>query len=238
VEKALAMEEPIKIAPPEPKKEPRKQISPIIAKSVESEQQTVPISSEEPAQKVVPKKSDVAPSVPSTPGRGGGQHKYLQQLIKRLAEEKGYKATIEGEVLGGVGSVDVSLEKAEFKIACEISITTSDEHEMGNIQKCIASGYDQVVMISQEKKVLTKLRRLAEDALEKKSFTKVVFLTPEGFVSFLEESDAKAATTERTVKGYKVKVKYKAMGEDEKKSRRDAISQVVLKAVKRLKGKD
>ena len=29
-------------------------------------------------------------------------------------------------------------------IACEISISTSVQHEMGNVEKCLAAGYDRV----------------------------------------------------------------------------------------------
>ncbi len=65
-------------------------------------------------------------------GRGGTQHKYLQQLIKRSAEERGCRAEVEQPVLGGFGSVDVSLSNSEEKIACEISVTTSSEHELNN----------------------------------------------------------------------------------------------------------
>ncbi len=69
------------------------------------------------------------PQIPEpTLGRGGREHKYLQHLVKRLAEDRGYRATIEQPILGGVGSVDVSLERGEQRIACEISITTTDEH--------------------------------------------------------------------------------------------------------------
>lgn len=234
VEKLLLIEEPIKRILAE---SPTKEI-------IKVQKSTIPEQKEKSAQKEikepVPKKSavklEVPPSLLSTPGRGGQQHKYLQQLIKKLAEGKGYKATIEDQVLGGTGSVDVGLEKDGYRIACEISITTSDEHELGNIQKCIAAGFNQVAMISPEKKVLTKIKRLVEDALEKESFKKVAFLTLEDFVALLEEREAKSASTEKTVKGYKVKVKFKPIAEEEKTTRREAISQVVMKAVKRMKG--
>ena len=48
---------------------------------------------------------------------------------------------------------------------------------------------------------------------------RVRFLTPEEFVSFLEELEAEGAGKEGTVRGYKVKVKYKTVTETEKKTR-------------------
>ena len=63
------------------------------------------------------------------------------KLVKRLAESQGYRATIEKEILGGVGKIDIALEQDEEKIACEISVTSSGRHELGNVQKCLAAGY-------------------------------------------------------------------------------------------------
>ena len=50
-------------------------------------------------------------------GRGGSQHKYLQNLIKKIAQDRGYLATIEKPLFDGARSVDVALEKDEKKIA-------------------------------------------------------------------------------------------------------------------------
>ncbi|MDP9114244.1 MAG: hypothetical protein M3O20_11265 [Acidobacteriota bacterium] len=61
------------------------------------------------------------------PGRGGQQHKYLQELIKRWAENRGFAVTVEKSILGGLGLVDVALEKSGRAIACEISVTTDAE---------------------------------------------------------------------------------------------------------------
>jgi hypothetical protein len=174
-----------------------------------------------------------APSEQPQLGRGGQQHKYLQQLVKRLAEDKGYKAVIEQPILGGVGSVDVSLEKDGKRIACEISVTTNGEQELGNIQKCLASGYDRVILLSSEKKDLNLIREFVTQKLGADHIQKVLFYLPEEFLGYLEEAEAGAATTEGTVRGYRVKVKYKSVGPEEKKSKRQAISQVILQGFKR-----
>ncbi len=168
-------------------------------------------------------------------GRGGTQHKYLQQLIKRLAEDKGFKVTIEQPVLGGTGSVDVSLEKGEKKIACEISVTSTEEYELKNIQKCLAAGYATVILLSSDRRVLNKIKKLAASQLEEGTLASVLFLLPEEFVSFLEESASADVTREDLVRGYKVKVQYKGVGETEKQSRKQAISQVIMQALRRMK---
>ncbi len=173
--------------------------------------------------------------MPPSPGHGDQQHKYLQRLIKRLGENKGYRTTIEKEILGELGSVDIALERDGKSIACEISVTTNVEHEVGNIQKCLAAGFENVVMISTEKKSLNKAKELASESLSEKDLDRIRFFTPEEFLSFLEELDAKAATKEHTVRGYKVEVKYRTVSEAEKKARKQAIAQTVVQALRRMK---
>ena len=105
----------------------------------ESEKQDTP----EEAVKTVtqPKKEKQTPpkDIPQS-GRGGRQHKYLQQLIKQLAEERGFRATIEETILDGAGRVDVSLVCDEIRVACQVSVTTTKDWELGGIEKCFAAG--------------------------------------------------------------------------------------------------
>jgi excisionase family DNA binding protein len=129
-----------------------------------------------------------------TPGRGGEHHKYLQQLIKRWAEGRGYTVVIEKPILDGLGSVDVALEKGSRSIACEISVTTNAEHELGNVQKCLAAGFGEVILISSEKKTLTAVRHVLVSALSSAQFRQVKFLTPEETFSFIEGLDATVAS--------------------------------------------
>jgi hypothetical protein len=47
----------------------------------------------------------------------------------------------------------------------------------------------------------------------------------------LEEQDADAAKQEQTVRGYKVKVRYKPVNETEKKARKKVIAETILQAL-------
>ncbi|MGI8466878.1 MAG: hypothetical protein ACR2N3_00305, partial [Pyrinomonadaceae bacterium] len=50
--------------------------------------------------------------------------------------------------------VDVSLEKENLKIAAEVSVTSTPDYETRNILKCLAAGYDFVlVVVSSQKKI-------------------------------------------------------------------------------------
>ena len=74
-------------------------------------------------------------------GRGGAQHQAIQRRIKEAAEELGFRSVIEKPVLDGQGSVDLWLERTGESIACEISISTTIDHEVGNVAKCLKAGF-------------------------------------------------------------------------------------------------
>jgi hypothetical protein len=186
-----------------------------------------------PTPKPILEESKVV-ELPSLEGKGGPQHKYLQALIKRMAEEKGFRAIIEKALPTG-GSVDVSIEQDGRTIACEISETTSGAHELKNIEKCIGAGYEKVILCSQEKKFLEKVRTSAEKALNSSELSKVLFLQPEELYFFLEEEAAGRAGKEERVKGYRVKTSFSPVREGEKKTKREAVAKVILGAMKRMK---
>jgi excisionase family DNA binding protein len=128
------------------------------------------------------------------PGRGGDQHKYLQQLIKRWAEGRGYGVTLERPVLDGLGIVDVVLEKSGcLPIACEISVTTPTEHELRNAEKCIAAGFDYVLMVAPDEEALGRVRSRVSSALSAKQLRKVRFVLPEQVFASVSAWEAGAA---------------------------------------------
>ncbi|MFC1848550.1 hypothetical protein ACFLXV_04510 [Chloroflexota bacterium] len=104
------------------------------------------------------------------------QHRYLQNLIKQMGEGCGFRAIIEQPTPDGHGRVDVSLERDELKIAFEISVTTSGEHELSNIEKCIRAGYDVVILCSPERKTLDRIKVLFNEKLDSHNTEKVLFL--------------------------------------------------------------
>jgi hypothetical protein len=215
---------------PEPKKEPE-------IEKARREPRLVPHAPPAKESKL-PAIAQELPEVRPEPvraGRGGGQHKYLQQLIKRWAESRGYRATIEKQILDGLGSVDVALENDKRRIACEISMSSTPEQELGNIQKCLAAGFAYVMLVSPEKRTLASARELVASKLDKDTLRQVQFLTPEELFLYIEGLEAESAAKQETVRGYRVKVQYRGLNEDEKNSRKQAISDVIVRALKRLR---
>jgi len=92
-----------------------------------------------------------------------------------------------------------------------------------------------VVLISSEKKVLRSAKATAFAELEPEQTNRLKFFTPEEFLSFLEEENASAAAKEQTVRGYKVKVRYRKVDEAEKKASKKVIAETVLQALRKMK---
>jgi len=168
-------------------------------------------------------------------GCGGAQHQFLQNLVKRIAEGGGYRVTIEQPVLGGKGKVDVSLERDDLKIACEISVTTPGEYEVGNIQKCLTAGYKPVIVISASEKHLENIKQRTKAVLSADDLNNVVFLQPDSFHAYLESLSSTSGSTDGKIKGFKVNVSYKESNETEINLRTQALAEIISKARKRRK---
>lgn len=181
-----------------------------------------------------PKKPSAPASVPpEQPGRGGPSHKYLQSLIKRIGQERGFRARVEEQIDGGV--VDVVLQNDVEKTACEISVTTSPEHEWRNIQKCLKAQFTHIVLLTDEQKKLSNIQQFVQSQTEEPLAKNVHFLLPEAFIAFLDARNAKAASTEKTIREYKVKVKYSPVDQQEQKHKQEAIAKLIVESMRRLK---
>ena len=180
-----------------------------------------------------PERREALPAPES--GRGGPQHKYLQSLIQRSAQDRGFRATLEKTVLGGHGHIDVAIERDGMVAACEISISTDVSHEIANLSKCLAAGFDYAILISSNKKTL----RAAEDAMlaetSEDERDRLKFHTPETFIAFLDELDSKAQSNTKTIRGYKVNVKFGTQSEADLRERERLLSQVISKSLKRAR---
>lgn len=182
---------------------------------------------------VLPKKKP--PAEPPAMGRGGRQHKYLQNLIKKAAEEKGYRAIIEEPILDGAGRVDVSLSKGKRRIACEITVTTGADHELQNVEKCIVARFSEIILVVPDERQRKAMRTYILDNLAEGDVGRIRFLLPEEVLAYLDELDDAEPATEETVRGYKVRVTRAKIDPDEAQARRDDIAQVIARSLKRTK---
>jgi hypothetical protein len=166
------------------------------------------------------------PDLPSL-GRGGAEHKYLQHLIKRLAEERGFRATIEDSA--GDGRADVVLKKDKLTIACEISVTTTVEHEVANLTKCLQAKFSHIIFVCKDKRRRTKVQEILTSTQPEAA--NVFFIGPDDIVAALDRLDPIAKTTETTVRGYKVKVSRQSLSASDIAARRAAVAEVIAKSL-------
>jgi hypothetical protein len=191
-----------------------------------------PLSREELEDVLVPPSHAAKPPPrpePRETGKGGPQHRYVQHLIKTLAEEHGFRAVIEEAVPGG--SVDVGLRRGDFSIACEVSITSSAEYEVQNLQKCLRSGFAHIWSIAPTDKRKRAVRAAAQNRLATEDLARVEFLTTEEMVfalSMLAEDEPQ----ESVVRGYKVSVSRKVVSPEDAKERQASIARIVAQSLR------
>lgn len=194
-----------------------------------------------------PQRPDAALPVPRPPDPGppkepsaarNRQHGYLQHLVRTVAQDRGFHVSIEDPILDGTGRVDISLSRDDLRIACEVSVTTSPEHELGNVLKCLAAGYAQVLVLSSRERHLSKLRNHISGHLEKEQRDRVYFLTPDDMIAHLEQHSIPPQAKERTIRGYRVKVSHQAVSEEDARARRDAVNKLIAHSVQRMKEKE
>jgi hypothetical protein len=160
-----------------------------------------------------------------------------ERACKQWESSHGWRSEVEQAILDGMGSVDVVLEKHDHRIACELSVTSRPEDELGNVEKCLAAGFDEVVVVASEEKRLSKLEKYLAKHLDDDQKYKVHLFKPDALFAFLGKHSANVATTQEVVGGYNVEVRYRTESQEDQATRKQAISDVILKALKRMKGK-
>jgi hypothetical protein len=160
-------------------------------------------------------------------GKGGAKHRWLQKIIKSSAESLGFRAEIEQSIPGG-GFVDIAIEGEGVKLACEVSVTTRCDHELANIQKCLASGFDAVMAISTDAVHLERLCGLVSTSCSMAERAKVHLGSPDDVIDFLKQF-APSKPAEKTVRGYKVSVEVQNLSPSERAVREQAIAEIVGK---------
>lgn len=158
------------------------------------------------------------------------KHRSIQNYVRSMAQQRGFKATIEESTLNG-GKVDVSLLKDDIRIAIEISVTNRVDYEVQNIQKCLDDNYSLVYMISEDEKHLKNIKEQALKTISKKQHSKIHFFKSEELQLYL---DALIQTQQKVkrVRGYRVKVDYKT---DNDTSKQSSITNIIMDALRKGK---
>lgn len=219
--------EDIKI-PDEPKPTKPKQV---VEQKEKQEPKAVPAEQhkEEPVPEVKP---EPEPKVE----RDVSTHRYLQTLVKKMAEARGYTATIEQQLADGLGQVDVLLAKDGATIAIEICNTTNPDWEAHNIQKCLEAGYHIVISLSGDPRQLDKIKKKCQEQIPEFETKPVLFLTPDTLFAYLDDSvKQQEPQKENIIKGYRVNVTYDSISHEEMQRKRAAVAEVVFNSLRKKK---
>ena len=186
----------------------------------------------------IPQAQAEAPAIKHEPprdlGRGGAQHQAIQKRIKVAAEGLGFRSVIEKPVLDGQGSVDLWLERVGQSIACEISISTTIDHEVGNVAKCLKAGVPKVAVICLDEERLRKISNAVSGSLGAESAARVEYFQPDPFIVHLNASLPPASQpTETQYSGYKVKRSVPKLSAPEQKQKEDIANRIMAEAMRR-----
>lgn len=134
--------------------------------------------------------------------------------------------------MDGAGRVDVSLIRDKIRVACQVSVTTTKDWELGGIEKCIAAGYTEVVLVLSTERQIKKLSKFVEENLDPKDQGRVRYITAEGIIEFLDGL-GKFTPTEQVVRGYKVRTVQQVTDSEDAASRRKAVSEVIARSLQK-----
>lgn len=164
-------------------------------------------------------------------------HRYLQTLVKKMAESRGYVATLEASLGLNKSLVDILLSKDNKTIAIEVSVSTDPNWEVGNILKCINAKFDEIVSLSGDPKQLEKIKQKCLEQIPDFENKNVQFFTPDKFFSYIGHSEISRTQNEivTTNKGYRINVSYDAVTEEEMSRKKATVAQIVLNSLKRMK---
>lgn len=153
------------------------------------------------------------------PGRGGASHTETQTLLRSLAHHFGWRAETEHPV--DAGYVDVWLSREGRSIACEVTVTTDVRYEIGNIEKCLEAGADEVWLISENADKLETIK----DRMGYKP--KIWFFTPDALEVELGARTPTDGSETSTIRGYEVEVVPAFLSDQERDIRRERLNHLV-----------
>ena len=236
-EKPIIPEPPLATAPASPPVEVAKLIPTEVPKATGSEKD-IPATAEPKPQVIaeVPKpRVHREPQAPRAQGKGGEQHKAIQQRIKQAAEALGFRSTIEKQIGDTKQNIDLILERSDQSIACEISITTTIDHEVGNVRKCLDAGLPKVAVICLGDKRLEDIAAAVSGSLGAEAAKRVIYLQPDQFIADLQAMPKPSLEASESIvvsHGYKVKRTLPKLTHEERQQKEDIAARVIGDAVR------
>jgi len=181
------------------------------------------------------------PAPPLDAGKGGFQHRILQDRIRAIGEQQGFRAMLEMPTSVGRESIDVGLVRSDMRIACEISVTTTIDHEVGNVRKCLRENFDLIAIITSEERRLRQIEAAVIGCFDQTSAARVSYFQPDAFLTYLSTLTpppeplavpSAPAPAESVRKGYKVKRVFTQLTPEERAARESAAFKLLVEEMK------
>ena len=213
--------------------EPKKKAPFVVVKSKGPEPTPLPIETPQP---VIPLENIPAPRQTTADlGRGGAQHQAIQQRLKVEAEAVGFRVIVEKPTPDG-GSIDLVLSRGGISLACEIEVTTSMDHKVKNVSKCLKGGYQQVIVITQQEGDLKKLKIAVDSSLGEEKAQPVLYFLPDQFIEYIQTIPQEVVVPKpdqpKIRRGFKVRTNHIALSPQEMQAREGAAIAAIAEAMK------
>ncbi|MDB6019607.1 MAG: hypothetical protein JWR19_4096 [Pedosphaera sp.] len=235
-----ATPDPVKPKPTSPSEaKPAKPTAAEVRQPTVSEKEAATVIAPEGAKPEIPASPIIeatTKSASSDRGIGGHQHNLIRERIETVARELGFYAAREKLTATGQ-KIDLALEKDNQVIACEISIMTTVDHEVGNVAKCLKAGCQQVAVICASEGRLAKIQMAVSGCLLAEEIAKVGYYLPDQFIDYLQKLPAGengAANPQETVLGkYKVKSRASKLSPEETRTREASALKMLAETMRR-----
>jgi Holliday junction resolvase-like predicted endonuclease len=113
------------------------------------------------------------------------QHRAIKSRIQEAAQKLGFRTKIEANAPHG--EIDLVLERDELLVAIEITISGRIDYEVGNVSKCIKSGFTQIAVIGVDENKLAKLQDAVAKSLGPQVAGCVHYFLPDDFLGWLDQ---------------------------------------------------
>ncbi len=215
-------EEPVERPAPQPEAAPVQERQPVAGPAPAPKRPAAPKLEAQAAQ-------------PTAPGVGGVQHKTVQSRVRAAAESLGFLVEVEKEVLGGAGQIDLALSRGGLSIACEVTVTTTVDHEVGNVAKCAQAGFMRIAVVGLSARKLADIEEAVARSLGAGVAALVGYYLPDAFIEHLGAlpPPEPAEPEVKTVKGYKVKTTAPKLTPEEAKAKEEAALRLIADAMRR-----
>ncbi len=164
-------------------------------------------------------KADDGPRLSEVQGKGGHQSKLVIERLKKVAQEKGFRVVIEMPIGPSGESVDVAFLREDLRIACEISVSTTVDHEVGNVRKCLREQFEIIAIVCADERKLSQIEEAVRGHCDPQDAGRVRFFTPEGafgFINGLPQAQKEDPDPVQVRRGYKVTRRFIPLPDEER----------------------